>query len=127
MRHTQGIHPAPPIPRVDFRRETVLAVTLGFQTSGGGPGIEISSLDEIWNIDFENPMMIPRRVSMGIRVLVKDHREPGPLDVITNQYHIVRIRSNDISVIFQHEPKDKPCSENEYCKKPLGSCDGMGI
>jgi hypothetical protein len=133
VRHTQGIHPAPPIPRVDFRREMVLAVMLGFQTSGGGPSIEISSLDEIWSIDFENSMMIPRRFSMGIRVLVKDHREPGPLDVITNPYHIVKVRSNYTSAIFQHQPKDNPCrenkqcSENEYCEKPLGSCDGTGI
>lgn len=132
MRHTQGIQPRPPTPRVDFRREMVLVALLGFQTSGGGPGIEISSVEEIGGIDFENRLMTLRKFSRGIRVFVKDHREPGPLDVITNPYHIVKVRSKYASAIFQHQPKDKPCrentqcSENEYCEKNLGQCDGIG-
>ncbi len=133
VRHTQGIHPGAPIPGIDFRREMVLVVMLGFQTSGGGPGIEISSIEEIRGIDFENTLLIPRRFSKGIRAFVKEGRESGPLDVITNPYHIVKARNSYISVAFQHQPKGKPCGKNtqcgesEYCEKTLGDCGEMGV
>lgn len=130
MRHTQGIQPGPPIPRVDFGREFVLVTLLGFQTSGGGPSIEISSIEEIQGTN--NRWITPSEFSGDIRVFVKNQREPGPLDVITNPYHIIRVSGNHSSVVFEHELKGKTCTENvdcspnEYCEKDPGDCDGIG-
>jgi len=127
-RHTQSIQPLPPIPKVDFRTEMVLVVILGYQTSGGGPSIEISSIEGIVNCN------VCLTSVKRIRALVKENREPGPLDVITNPYHIIKV-VRSISVIFEHEPMEKPetcsnnsaCEGNEYCKKETGDCYCIGI
>jgi len=130
MRHTQGLQPEPPIPRIEFRREMVLAVLLGFQASGGGPSIEITSIEEIQGNNHRG--ILSSKSSENIRVFVKNHREPGSVDVITNPYHIVRVTGNHPSVIFEHEPRAKTCTENadctpnEYCEKNFGDCDGTG-
>lgn len=123
-RHTEGIYPSPPLPRVDFLKEIVLVVILGYQTSGGGgPSIEIKSVEEI----FPFTDIIGKRV----RALVKENREPGPLDVITNPYHIVKL-SKGISVLFEHETMEKgcldnsQCSENQFCLFEEGKCSGPG-
>ena len=133
VKHTQGIYPPPPIPGVDFQKAMVLAVFLGVQTSGGGPSIQISSIEEIPNIDLGNDATTPREPSDGISVIVKENKEPGLLTVITNPYHIVKIiRRGHPSVIFQHEPTDTPCGENaqcgenEFCEKAIGSCGSTG-
>ena len=133
VNHTQGIYPSPPIPGVDFQKAMVLAVLLGVQTSGGGPNIQISSVEEIPGIDLGNDVATPREPSDGIKVTVKENKEPGLLPVITSPYHIVKIiRRGHPSVIFQHEPTDTPCGENaqcgenEFCEKAIGSCGSTG-
>lgn len=123
-RHTEGIQPPPSIPKVDFRTEMVLVVLLGYQTSGGGPSIEIKSIEEIFNY-----VSIPGK---RIRVLVKENKEPGPLDIITNPYHIVKVRKS-VSVVFEHEPFNNICSDNSqcgdnlFCLFPEGKCSGPGV
>ena len=131
--HSQGMNPPPPLPKVTFQKEMILAVILGNQGSGGGPRIEITSMDE-WPInppDSVNPAL--KKITMkGIRVTVKDSREPGPLTAITNPYHIVKVK-NYSSVIFEHLPFDIPCQDNapcgkeEFCEKKTGDCDGAGV
>ena len=134
VNHTRGIYPAPPIPGVDFQKAMVLVALLGLQTSGGGPGIQITSVEEISSIDLSNDTITPREPSNGIKVTVKDNREPGLLPVITNPYHLVKIiRRRNTSVIFQHETRDTPCTqnsqcgENEYCEKAIGYCGATGV
>ena len=125
-RHTQGIDPLPPIPKIDFRKEMVIVTVLGCQTSGGGPTIEISSID-----GFFNHFLFPVK---SIRIIVKENRGQGFLDVITNPYHIVKVKKSK-SVIFEHEVvKDKEictnkseCDEKEYCEKSPGNCNVEGI
>ncbi|MGQ9571325.1 MAG: Kazal-type serine protease inhibitor family protein [Thermodesulfovibrionales bacterium] len=122
-RHTQGILPAPPLPKVDFLKEMVFVVMLGYQTSGGGTGIEISSVEVI-----SDYCVFPIK---NIRVLVKENKTPGPLDVITNPYHIVKVPKS-ISVLFEHETMEgicfdnSQCSENHFCLFPEGKCSGPG-
>jgi hypothetical protein len=123
-KHTGGIQPLLPLPKVDFRTEMVIAAILGYQTSGGGPDIEISSIGAIFSY-----YVFPLR---SVKVSVKENRTPGLLDVITNPYHIVKVAKSN-SVVFEHEPSEKTCSNNsqcaadEYCKKKAGDCDGEGI
>jgi hypothetical protein len=133
-KHTQGVQPSPPIPRINFQREMVLVVLLGFQGSGGGPSVEIASIEALANLGTIGEVIAPRRWSpMNLRVIVKENREPGLLTVITNPYHIVKVRRNILSVIFEHGPKGKPCAENvqcdskEYCEKRSGDCNGIGF
>ena len=125
VRHTRGIIPAPPVPKVDFLNEMVLVVMLGFQTSGGGPSIEVKSIEELW-VPI-NLTILPK----GIKVIVEDNREPGPLDVITNPYHIVRVRKY-VSVIFEHQPvsgcmKNEDCGLSWFCLFTEGKCAGSGV
>jgi hypothetical protein len=121
-KHTQEVQPTPPTHRVDFRRERVLVVMLGYQTSRGGPSIEISSIEEVQG-----------GASKGIRVFVKDNRKPGPTTIIANPYHIVKMKGSDPSVIFQHQPMDRPCLDNSECglnefsEKTPGNWSGTGI
>jgi hypothetical protein len=113
-----------PLPRVDFRKEMVLVAMPGYQTSGGGPGIEISSIEKI----FSNVVT----TGTGVRVIVLENETPGPLTVITNPYHIVKSAKNT-SVVFEHEPMEKPCIDNadcsktEFCEKPDGYCKENGV
>ncbi len=121
-------------PRINFRKETVLAAMLGHQTSGGGPSVEISSIDRIGDLRVETGAgRMRERFLHGVRVFVKENREPGPLPVITNPYHIVKLRGIYPSALFQHQPIGRPCEENsgcalnEFCEKTLGNCSGSGI
>jgi hypothetical protein len=75
--HTEGTSPQPPLPEVRFPQETVVVVLLGIQTSGGGPFIRV---EEVWNTR-----------QRGTRVRIVEDRTPGPLDVITNPYHIIKM------------------------------------
>ena len=122
-KHTQGIQPLLPLPKVDFRTEMVVAAILGYQTSGGGPGIEISSVEAIFGY-----YVFPIK---SIRVFVKENRTPGPLDVITNPYYIVKVAKSN-SVIFDHGSEEKTCvdnaecAENQFCLFSEGKCSGPG-
>jgi hypothetical protein len=121
--HTLSIVPAPPLPKVNFSREMVLVTMLGNQSSHG-PDITVSSVEQMFS---ENVSPVK-----GIRVLVKENREPGFQDVSTNPYHIVRVTKTD-AVVFEHEPLYKICSENSgcgegaYCSRKVGACTGDGI
>jgi hypothetical protein len=123
--HTQGIQPAPPLPNVHFSRETILAVLLGYNTSGGGPSIEIQSIEEV------TAGAAGKGNVKGLRAIIAENREPGPLDVITSPYHIVKVASSR-SVIFEHQPgavtctDNLQCGENEFCLFPEGQCSGPG-
>ncbi len=72
--HTGNLDPAPEAPPVDFREHIVLAVIQGPQSSGGGPNIAIVG------IEHDGPF---------VNVIVMDDERPGPLDVITNPFHVV--------------------------------------
>ena len=66
----------PPAPRVDFDHYAVIAAVQGPQNSGGGPSITI--VEVVAGPAFTHAVMI-------------DDPRPGPLDVITNPFHIVAI------------------------------------
>lgn len=63
-------------PRVNFRRHVVVAAIMGLQTSGGGPGIYITSV---------------HTTRSAARVHIVEDPRPGLLDVITNPFHIVAV------------------------------------
>lgn len=130
--HTQGTDSPSPLPPVDFMKEMVLVALLGYQTSGGGPSIEIKTIEGI-----QNPFRLYHskfwtRIPQGIKVSVEENRKPGPLTIITNPYHIIKVR-NFPSVIFQrYHPEgycreNMDCEKNEYCKKRMGDCEGLGF
>jgi len=87
--HTSGQIPAPPPPEVKFPVENVVVVLLGYQSTGGGPYIEITGI--------EDP---PDRETV---IYVEEDRTPGPLDIITNPYHIVRTERLRWSITYIHE------------------------
>ena len=130
--HTQGIDPSPAHPPIDFMKEMVLAVLLGYQTSGGGPWIEIKTIEGIQNPLRTYHMNFWSRIPLGIKVHIEENREPGLLTIITNPYHIIKVK-NFPSVIFQrHHPEgycreNMDCEKNEYCKKRMGDCEGPGF
>lgn len=74
--HTQNDSPSPPAPQIDFQRRTVVVAVQGPQTSGGGPNIEVLGLERTGNTCV---------------VTIFDDERPGPLDVLTNPFHIVII------------------------------------
>jgi protocatechuate 3,4-dioxygenase beta subunit len=75
-RHVSILDDPPPPPPVDFRHWIVLAAIQGVQMSGGGPHVEIVALEQ---------------APGGARVVVIDDEAPGPLDIITNPWHIVKV------------------------------------
>lgn len=87
IEHASNQSPPPSPPAVDFRTEMVLVTLLGWQSSGGGPSIEIRSVDE-------SPC--------HITVLVQRDTDPGPLDVITNPFHAVAVPRSLKEVRFVH-------------------------
>ncbi len=88
--HTAGIQPRPPLPDIDFRKEIVIVTVLGWQSSGGGPGIEVLKVNYY-------------ETCRCLHVLIEDNTNPGPLDVITNPFHIIKLkRSYEPSVVFEH-------------------------
>lgn len=120
-KHTEDIVPSPPVPIVDFRVHMVLVAMLGFQTSGGGPSIEIVSVETL----FPKP-------GKGLAVRVEENRAPGPLDVITNPFHIVKVR-RAASVVFERFlaadgcRSDSDCDEGSFCLYPEGQCAPPGM
>ncbi len=131
--HTLTLSPPISVPSINFNKEMILVTMLGYQTSGGGPSIEIGSIEGIGPV---NAGSVVNGTGQGfpkyIRVFVKEKREPGMLEIITNPYHVVKTKRS-ISVIFQHQPMDKPCKGNteclgdEYCRKEPGNCDSPGL
>jgi hypothetical protein len=127
--HTHGMEPPPPLPKVNFAREMVIAVVLGYQTTGGGPWIEIIAMDE-W-LDDSSGAVPKKKVIKGVKITVKESREPGFLTVITNPFHIVKVK-NILSVIFEHSSVGNSCVDNsqcgkgDFCQKTRGDCDGTG-
>jgi hypothetical protein len=105
-KHTAGIRPVPPVPIIDWKIDMVLMVMLGYQTSGGGPSTRITATEEIF----------PTSLGRGARVVVEENREAGPLDVITNPYHIVKLKKA-VSIIFDRGYFDNTCEENSECGK----------
>jgi len=89
-KHTAGIEPQPPVPAIDFVREMVIVTILGYQTSGGGPGITVLE------VTYEAPSRV-------LHVVIGKNENPGPLTVITNPFHIIKLkRTNAPSVAFDH-------------------------
>ena len=90
-KHTAGIEPQPPVPAIDFVREMVIVAILGYQSSGGGPGVTVL---EVAN---EAP-------SKALHVVIGEDENPGPLTVITNPFHIIKLkRTGATSVAFDHK------------------------
>jgi hypothetical protein len=121
--HKRGVQPVPPIPRVNFNAEMVLVALLGYQTSGGGPSIEIALIEDLFPF--------PARQGRSFRVLVREDVNPGLLTVITNPYHIVKV-SKGVSVVFERIYSDNTCDEDWECGKGFfclfreGNCVGPG-
>lgn len=88
--HTSGLFNPPPLPAVNFSTNEVIATVMGLQSTGGGPNIEVQQI--------ETP-----HECICLRVTIQDDETPGPLDTITNPFHIVRIKRQSVtSVEFQH-------------------------
>jgi hypothetical protein len=88
--HTAGIEPQPPVPAIDFVREMVIVAILGYQSSGGGPGVTVLE------VAHEAP-------SRALHVVIGENENPGPLTVITNPFHIIKLkRTGATSVAFDH-------------------------
>jgi hypothetical protein len=83
-----GQYDPPPLPdSVSFRTEMLIVALMGHQTSGGGPEIWIESVEE---------------KECHVEVTVVEAWIPGPLDVITNPYHIVVVPKSQKEVLFEH-------------------------
>jgi len=93
--HTSLQSPPPEQPYVDFATHVVVAVVQGIQTTGGGPSITITDIQ----LDAAN-----HPANVTIRIV--DDERPGPLDALTNPYHIVVVRKACLppgsSVTFLH-------------------------
>jgi hypothetical protein len=86
--HTKGREPRPPLPEVNFGAEMVIVTILGFQTTGGGPRIEVLEVET---------------GSRSLHVLVEDDETAGPWDINTNPFHIIRLQTVCMpSAVFEH-------------------------
>ncbi|OGP87610.1 MAG: hypothetical protein A2156_14690 [Deltaproteobacteria bacterium RBG_16_48_10] len=117
--HSSGIQPVPPAPNVNFREDMVVVAMLGYQTSGGGPEIEIESVDDF--------IRISNTATKNYKITVVENESPGPLDIITNPYHIIKIKKAN-SVVFEHEPKEvavtyQLTSESTYHEGCVSPCE----
>lgn len=74
--NTSNIDPPPPLPPVDFQRSVVLIAVQGLRTSGGNPAIEFKKIRRCGDVT-------------KARLVVRNR--PGPLNVITNPFHIIKI------------------------------------
>jgi hypothetical protein len=89
--HTSGLFNPPPLPSVNFSTHEVIATVMGIQGTGGGPNIEVLEIET------------PHECSC-LRVVIQDDETPGPLDTLTNPFHIVKIsRQRVTSVVFEHQ------------------------
>lgn len=97
-KHTANTFPPPYAPYVDFSQQVVLAAVQGVQTTGGGPNIIITGV-----VMQPSPTATTRPM---VTVMVMDDERPGPLDVVTNPYHIVVLPAACVppnaSVSFRH-------------------------
>lgn len=92
------MNPLPP-PPINFRKEMVIVTMLGYQTSGGGPTIKVLEI----NVN---------DYARVLSVLIAGNEIPGPLDVITNPFHIIKLKRLDVqSLILEHE-KAKSATDN---------------
>lgn len=85
--HTSNQKPRPAPPAVNWETEMVLVSIMGFQTTGGGPAIEIQEV---------------REEACHLNVTVVSYHLPGMLDVITNPFHIVAVPRSLKEVHFEH-------------------------
>ncbi|CAG0941422.1 hypothetical protein BROC_01448 [Candidatus Brocadiaceae bacterium] len=87
--HTEGLQPAPVLPDVNFGKEMVIVSLLGLQSTGGGPSINVLEV----NIDHD------RR----LHALIEDNENPGMLTILTNPFHIIKLKKLPVrSVVFEH-------------------------
>lgn len=117
--HQGDIPTTAAIPPVDFRKEMVLVTLLGYQSSGGGPSITIKSIEILGN--------------SCMKVTVINNETPGALDVITNPFHIVKLKRYDGSIGFEHNEilekycfSNYECPKSQFCHFPDGNCKGPG-
>ena len=93
--HTSLNTPPALQPYVDFNSEVVVAVIQGIQNSGGGPSITITGVSPSSDLS-----------SRSVVIRIVDDERPGPLDVITNPYHVVAVPRACLppqaAVIFLH-------------------------
>ncbi|MDH7498966.1 MAG: hypothetical protein QHH30_01090 [candidate division NC10 bacterium] len=87
--HTAGIQPPPALPYIDFLNEMVIVTLLGYQTTGGGSKISVLKI----GLGFNQKLL----------VFIEDDEKPGLLQVITNPFHIIRLKRLPVrSLIFEH-------------------------
>jgi len=83
----RNLVPKPDLPKIDFKKEMVLASLMGERTSSGYK-IEICA------VTLEEGI---------IEVKVKNHETPGNLTLMTQPYHIVTIPKYPYKIEFEHE------------------------
>jgi hypothetical protein len=83
----RNLVPKPEVPKIDFEKEMVLATLMGERNSSG---YKI----EIYDIGLEDKI---------IKVKVKNYETPGNLTIMTQPYHIVKIRRYPYKIEFDHE------------------------
>lgn len=88
--HTSGILPQPPLPDINFAQEMVIVTILGTQETGG-PSTQVLRVNRT-------------RRSKCLHILIEDDETPGQLTVITNPYHIIKLRKiHARSIVFEHQ------------------------
>ncbi len=96
--HTAPLDPAPPLPEIDFEDSVVVVAILGVRTSGGGPAIGITRAT---------------RCEGATVIDVAVNNWPGPLEMITNPFHIAVVSNRCLprwaSALFvSHAPPHRP-------------------
>lgn len=88
--HIAGIQPPPALPYIDFLNEMVIVTLLGYQTTGGGPRIGVLKIGLGYN--------------QKLLVFIEDNEKPGLLQVITNPFHIIRLKRLPVrSLVVEHQ------------------------
>lgn len=123
--HTSIYDPQRPAPEIDFRSQVVIAVVQGQQNSGGGPSITIAGLRH-------GPSSGAATDPGAVSILVVDDERPGPLDVITNPYHIAvvqrRCLPDQATVGFRHVAPDPTAGTvRGHVFVPTNAVDWLGI
>ncbi|HVQ01811.1 MAG TPA: hypothetical protein VMT57_09910 [Candidatus Thermoplasmatota archaeon] len=89
--HTDGMQPQPELPYINFYEDMVIVTLLGYQNTGG-PNIEVLGVD------------IDR--NRTLHVLIEDNTQPGLLTVITNPFHIIKVKRFAVhSIVFEHQKR----------------------
>lgn len=93
-KHSGGMRLEEQKPRIDFREEIVIAAIAGYRTTAGGNRIEIAEIE----FDLE---------CNCLKVRVEVENRDGPLPMIANPYHIVKIaRANYRSIIIEYKQRE---------------------